>query len=51
MYNNSLSIDGTELFDFGIAVINSNDVGIRGGSVKADDTSLVLRVSKTFGAE
>ena len=50
-YQNTLSTNRTELFDYGIALIRSNDVGVRTRLEKDDDTSLVLSINKTFGAE
>lgn len=50
-YSNTLVINGAELFDYGIAVINSNDVGVSSSLEKDDDTSLVLSLSKAFGRE
>lgn len=50
-YGSTLPITGGDCIDFGIAVINSNDVGVRSSFEKDDDTSLVLSISKAFGAK
>lgn len=50
-YNNTLSTNGSDLFDYSIAAIRSDDVGVRTRLARDDDTSLALSISKTFGAE
>lgn len=50
-YANNLSIKDTELFDYRIAAIHSNNVGIRDLADGDDDTSFVLSISKAFGTE
>lgn len=43
-YGNTLSIDGKDLLDYGIALIHSNDVLLGGAS----DTNINFMLSKTF---
>ena len=50
-YNSTRSINDAELFDYGVSVISSSDVGVRSSLEKDDDTSLVLSISKAFGTE
>ena len=50
-YTNTLSINDTGLFDYSIAAIHSNNVGIRDLAASDDDTSFVLSISKAFGTE
>lgn len=47
-YTNTLTVGDSDLIDYSLAIIHTNDIDVQGNLLFGDDTSMVLTISKSF---